>query len=197
MLFRSEYDLAGFAVGVVDKSKIINGSGTEVGDAVIGLPSTGLHSNGFSLARKVFLEKMGWSVDQSIPQLGKTLGEELLTPTKIYVKAVLDLLAKVTVRGMAHITGGGLPENLPRCLPAGLGAVINRNAWTIPTVFTLLQELGQVPESDMFRTFNMGIGYVVVVPKAQASEAMATLKESGETPVLLGEITADAGVRFE
>lgn len=192
-----EYDLAGFAVGVVDKGKIINGSGTQVGDAVIGLPSTGLHSNGFSLARKVFFEKMGWTVDQHIPQLGKTLGEELLSPTKIYVKAVLDLLTKVTVRGMAHITGGGLLENLPRCLPAGYGALLNRNAWTIPTVFTLLQELGQVPETDMFRTFNMGIGFVVVVPKSQAREAMAALQESGEAPVMLGEITADEGVRFQ
>ncbi|MDW7650405.1 MAG: phosphoribosylformylglycinamidine cyclo-ligase [Bacillota bacterium] len=191
-----EYDLAGFAVGVVNKPDIIDGTQTIKGDAVIGLPSTGLHSNGYSLARKVFFEKTGWSADKMIPEFGKTLGEELLNPTKIYVRPLLAVLGKVAVRGMAHITGGGLPENLPRCLPEGLGARINRSAWDVPPVFTLLQKLGDVPEPDMFRTFNMGIGFVLVVAGEDASEALAILKEAGESPVVLGEITGQDGVQI-
>ncbi|MCL4462901.1 MAG: phosphoribosylformylglycinamidine cyclo-ligase [Firmicutes bacterium] len=191
-----EYDLAGFAVGVVDRQKIINGSRSQVGDLVIGLPSTGLHSNGFSLARKIFFEGAGWSLDRYIPELGKTLGEELLTPTKIYVRPVLNLLAKTAVRGMAHITGGGLLENVPRCLPPGLGVSLERQAWTIPPVFALLQRLGDVSEDEMFRTFNMGIGFVLVIAKDALEIVMTLLREAGEAPLLLGEVVPKEGVRL-
>lgn len=191
-----EYDLAGFAVGVADRAKIVDGSGTQAGDAVIGLPSAGLHSNGFSLARKVLFDKAGWTVETHVPEVGKLLGEELLTPTKIYVRTVLDVLAQVRIRGMAHITGGGIPENVPRCLPENLGVVLDRNAWQVPALFTLLQTIGRVPEEDMFRTFNMGVGYVLVVPAEDADKTVAILKESGEDPFLLGEVAAGSGVRF-
>jgi phosphoribosylformylglycinamidine cyclo-ligase len=191
-----EYDLAGFAVGVVDRQKIINGRRSQVGDLVIGLPSTGLHSNGFSLARKIFFEGAGWSLDRYIPELGKTLGEELLTPTKIYVRPVLNLLAKTAVRGMAHITGGGLLENVPRCLPPGLGVSLERQAWTIPPVFALLQRLGDVSEDEMFRTFNMGIGFVLVIAKDALEIVMTLLREAGEAPLLLGEVVPKEGVRL-
>lgn len=191
-----EYDLAGFAVGVVDRQKIINGRRSQVGDLVIGLPSTGLHSNGFSLARKIFFEGAGWSLDRYIPELGKTLGEELLTPTKIYVRPVLNLLTKTAVRGMAHITGGGLLENVPRCLPPGLGVSLERQAWTIPPVFALLQRLGDVSEDEMFRTFNMGIGFVLVIAKDALEIVMTLLREAGEAPLLLGEVVPKEGVRL-
>lgn len=191
-----EYDLAGFAVGVLDRKKIVDGSTTVPGDVVIGLPSTGLHSNGFSLARKVLLEKAGYTVDTHISELGKRLGEELLTPTKIYVQAVLAVLAKVNVRGMAHITGGGLPENIPRCLPDGLGVTLSEQAWTVPQIFTLIQMLGDVPKEDMFRTFNMGIGYTLIVPQDEATLAMEILQNAKEAPVLLGEVTSEAGVQI-
>lgn len=191
-----EYDLAGFAVGVADRQKIVDGSGTEPGDVVIGLPASGLHSNGFSLARKVLFDKAGWTVATYVDELGKTLGEELLTPTKIYVRSVLDVLTKATVRGMAHITGGGLPENVPRCLPQGLGVALDRQAWQVPPVFSLIQKLGDVPEEDLFRTFNMGIGFVFIIKKGDADNAMTALKDAGETPVLLGEVVDREGVRL-
>ncbi len=191
-----EYDLAGFAVGVVDRQKIVDGSGSQVGDVLIGLPATGLHSNGFSLVRKIFFESAGWSLDRYVPELGKPLGVELLTPTKIYVRTVLELLAKITVRGMAHITGGGLLENVPRCLPPGLGVSINRQAWTVPSVFALLQRLGDVLEDEMFRTFNMGIGFVLVIAKGDAETVMTLLREAGEAPLLLGEVVPREGVRL-
>lgn len=191
-----EYDLAGFAVGVVDRQKLINGSGSQAGDLVIGLPASGLHSNGFSLARKIFFESAGWSLDRYIPELGKTLGEELLTPTKIYVRPVLNLLAKSAARGMAHITGGGLPENVPRCLPPGLGVSLERQAWPVPPVFALLQRLGDVSADEMFRTFNMGIGFVLIISKDDADKVFALLKEAGEAPLLLGEVVPKEGVRL-
>ncbi|MBS4007738.1 MAG: phosphoribosylformylglycinamidine cyclo-ligase [Clostridium sp.] len=191
-----EYDLAGFAVGVVERQKLVNGSGSQAGDSLIGLPASGLHSNGFSLARKIFFESARWSLDSYIAELGKTLGEELLTPTKIYVRSVLNLLAKITVRGMAHITGGGLPENVPRCLPPGLGVSLERQAWTVPPVFALLQRLGDVSQDEMFRTFNMGIGFVLVIAKDDTDRAMTILGEMGETPLLLGEVVKGEGVRL-
>lgn len=189
-----EYDLAGFGVGVVERSRIVNGRGMEPGDVLVGLPSSGLHSNGFSLARKLFFDKANWTVERFIPELGRTLGEELLTPTRIYVRAVLELLDQVTVRGMAHITGGGLPENVPRCLPAGMGAVVYKSAWSVPPVFSLLQYLGDVPDGEMFRTFNMGIGFVLVVPAAEADQVMSVLRRCGETPVVVGEIVPGSGL---
>lgn len=191
-----EYDLAGFAVGVADKGAIIDGTGTREGDIVIGLPSTGLHSNGFSLARKVLFDKAGWTVDTHVEELGRMLGEELLTPTRIYVRSVLTLLSTVPVRGMAHITGGGLPENVPRCLPDGLGVLLDRTSWDVPAIFRLIEKLGGVPEDDMFRTFNMGVGFVLVVPGEEAERAVTLLRDHHESPFILGEVVRGSGVSF-
>ena len=192
-----EYDLAGFAVGVVERREIIDGGQIKPGDVVIGLPSSGLHSNGYSLARKVLLEKASLHPDTHQPELGKTLGEELLTPTKIYVKPILHLLAQVPVGGMAHITGGGLPENLPRILPPGLGVQLDKKAWTVPPIFSLIQQLGAVPEAEMYRTFNMGIGFVCLVAPAEAEKACTALEQAGEQPVIIGQVVHGAGVRLE
>ena len=158
-----EYDLAGFAVGVVDKKKILNPKSMEVGDVIIALPSSGVHSNGFSLVRKVF--KVGEAdISKPIPELdGKSIGETLLTPTKIYVKPILALLESVTVRAISHITGGGFYENIPRSLPEGMADKIDRNALKILPIFKLIQEVGNIPERDMFNTFNMGVGMSVIV----------------------------------
>lgn len=191
-----EYDLAGFAVGVVERSKIIDGRQVRPGDVAIGLPSSGLHSNGFSLVRKVLLEKAALSLDTFLPELGKTLGEELLTPTKIYVKTLLHLLSRVEVKGMAHITGGGLPENLPRSLPEGLGIKLQKKAWTPQPIFSLIQKLGGVPEEDLYRTFNMGIGFVCLVARDVADKACAYLEKAGERPVIIGEVVTGSGVHL-
>ena len=192
----NEYDLAGFAVGVVERSKIIDGREVKPEDVVIGLPSTGLHSNGFSLARKILLEIAGFRPDTFLPELGKTLGEELLTPTRIYVKSLLNLVTRVPVKAMAHITGGGLPENLPRSLPEGLGVMLNKKAWTPQPVFTLLQQLGDLTEAELYRTFNMGIGFVCLVAKEHADQACAVLRENGEKPLIIGEVVTGDGVRL-
>ncbi|HHT47720.1 MAG TPA: phosphoribosylformylglycinamidine cyclo-ligase [Firmicutes bacterium] len=192
----NEYDLAGFAVGVVERSKIIDGREVKPEDVVIGLPSTGLHSNGFSLARKILLEIAGFRPDTFLPELGKTLGEELLTPTRIYVKSLLNLVTRVPVKAMAHITGGGLPENLPRSLPEGLGVMLNKKAWTPQPVFTLLQQLGDLTEAELYRTFNMGIGFVCLVAKEHADQACAVLRENGEKPLIIGEVVTSDGVRL-
>ena len=183
-----EYDLAGFAVGVVDKSKILNPKSMTVGDVVIALPSSGVHSNGFSLVRKVF--GIGTN-DITVPVAelsGKSVGETLLTPTKIYVKPVLSLLEKVNVRSISHITGGGFYENIPRSLPAGFGAKIDRAALKILPIFDLIAKVGNIPERDMFNTFNMGVGMSVVVPKNEADLAISTLKENGVDAYIIGEI---------
>jgi phosphoribosylformylglycinamidine cyclo-ligase len=191
-----EYDLAGFAVGVAERAHIVDGAGVRAGDVLIGLPSSGLHSNGYSLARHVFLTQAGWTVERFVPELGRTLGEELLEPTRIYARAVLAVLSGVPVRGMAHITGGGLVENLPRCLPDGLGAVLDRPAWEVPPVFSLLQSLGKVDEQEMMRTFNMGLGLILVVPANAADKASHLLREAGERPLVVGEVASGAGVSF-
>jgi len=192
-----EYDVAGFAVGVVERSQVVDGSTIQVGDVLIGLPSSGLHSNGYSLARQVFFTQAGWTVERHVPEFGRTLGEELLEPTRIYARPVLALLAGVPVRGMAHITGGGLVENVPRCLPAGLGALLDRQAWELPSVFSVLQSLGSVPEAEMLRTFNMGLGLVLVVPAEGADLAQTLLREAGEKPVVVGEVVEGEGVCFK
>ncbi|HHW61081.1 MAG TPA: phosphoribosylformylglycinamidine cyclo-ligase [Syntrophomonadaceae bacterium] len=186
-----EYDLAGFAVGAVEKSEVINGSHIQAGDTIIGLPSSGLHSNGFSLVRKVLLEKAGYSLDRYIAALGKTLGEELITPTRIYVSIIQKLLPEVPIHGMAHITGGGIPENLQRILPAGLGAVIDEQAWEKPPIFSLLQELGGVSKQDMYRTFNMGIGYIMVLAPDHLDKALKCLRFNEEKYIVLGKISQD------
>ncbi|NLM52911.1 MAG: phosphoribosylformylglycinamidine cyclo-ligase [Firmicutes bacterium] len=192
-----EYDLAGFAVGVVERSQLIDGSKVQEKDVLIGLAASGLHSNGFSLARKVFFHKANWKPDAYIAEFGKTLGEELLTPTRIYVKGILSLLQEVQINGMAHITGGGLVENVPRCLPQGLGAVIETKAWTVPPVFQVLEKLGAIERQEMYRTFNMGIGFVLVVRPDAADKAVTLLQSLGETPYLLGEVVSGSGVTFK
>lgn len=183
-----EYDLAGFCVGVVDRAAIIDGSMIKAGDRLIGLASSGLHSNGYSLVRKALLELAGLKLDSWIDELQGTLGEVLLTPTRIYVKPVMKVLAEYPVLGLAHITGGGLVENVPRILPDGLAAVIDRAAWPVPAVFDLVRRAGNVSEREMYRTFNMGIGMVLVVRAGDADGVVRLLKESGETPFLIGEI---------
>ncbi|NPA13029.1 MAG: phosphoribosylformylglycinamidine cyclo-ligase [Aquificae bacterium] len=180
-----EYDLAGFSVGVVEKEKLVDGSKTEEGDILIGLPSSGIHSNGYSLVRKI-VEIKGLSYDQYIPEFGKTLGEELLTPTKIYVKPILKLADEIEIKGIAHITGGGIPGNLIRVINDGLKAVIHRDRWEIPPVFKWIQKGGDVPDEEMFKTFNMGIGMVVIVKPEDKDKAVSILKEAGENPVEIG-----------
>ncbi|PKM43367.1 MAG: phosphoribosylformylglycinamidine cyclo-ligase [Firmicutes bacterium HGW-Firmicutes-8] len=183
-----EYDLAGFVVGVVDRVKIIDGSKITAGDMVIGLPSSGLHSNGYSLARKALLEAGGWQVGSFVKELGRTVGEEMLEPTRIYVRQILPLLEKYEIRGMAHITGGGLSENIPRILPAGCKVVLNPLAWPGKPVFSLIQKTGNIAVEEMNRTFNMGIGMVLVVPAAQAEAVMADLGGRGEKAYLIGKV---------
>ncbi len=188
MMAEDDYDLAGFSVGVVDKSKIIDNSAMAAGDAVIALPSSGVHSNGFSLVRRVFNVEHA-DLKSPVEALGgRGLGEALLTPTRIYVKPILALLEQVAVRGISHITGGGFYENIPRCLPDGKQAVIDRASVDVLPIFQLIAKKGGISERDMFNTFNMGVGMSVVVPGDQADRAVALLKEQGEEAYLLGEI---------
>ena len=181
-----EYDLAGFAVGVVDRSKVLDNSSVKAGDAVIALPSSGVHSNGFSLVRKVF---EGSDMTSPREELGgKSLGETLLTPTKIYVKPVLALTEAVTVKAISHITGGGFYENIPRSIPKGLGAKIQKSSLRIPPVFGLIAKESGVPERDMFNTFNMGVGMSIVVAAEDAERALRVLADAGEDAYVIGEI---------
>ena len=184
----NEYDLAGFAVGVVDEEKIIDHNAMRAGDAIIALPSSGVHSNGFSLVRKVFDIEHADLTSPREALGGRSLGETLLTPTKIYVKPILSLLESVDVRGISHITGGGFYENIPRCIPAGLCARIEKRAVKTPPIFDLIRETGGIDERDMFNTFNMGVGMCVIVPEAQAAKALELLKRAGEDAYVLGEI---------
>jgi len=185
-----EYDLAGFAVGIVDKKKVIDNSKMAVGDVVIALASTGIHSNGFSLCRKVF------DIDNNNPELykpcaelgGATIGETLLTPTKIYVKSVLALLEQVAVKGISHITGGGFYENIPRSIPDGLGAKIDKSAVRVLPIFDLIAKTGSIPERDMYNTYNMGVGMSIVVAKEDVEKALEILTANGETAYVIGEI---------
>jgi phosphoribosylformylglycinamidine cyclo-ligase len=186
-----EYDLAGFAVGVVERSRLINGSTIKDGDLLIGLPSSGLHSNGYSLARKVLLEKAGLKLDSYVETLGKTLGEALITPTRIYVKTILALVEEVEINGMAHITGGGIGENLQRILPAGMGAVIEAGVINTPPIFKLIEELGRVPQEEMFRTFNMGIGFILAISPQQYDKALEHLHAKKEKPIVIGKVSRD------
>lgn len=185
-----EYDLAGFTVGVVDKEKLINGNSIKADDVLIGLPSTGLHSNGFSLARKVLLEDAGLKLDQHIDDFAKTLGEELITPTRIYVKNILELINEVEVKGMAHITGGGIAENLQRILPDGLGAVVEKSKIDILPIFQMIEKLGNIETQEMFRTFNMGIGLIIVTSSHQCDKVLKCLHIKGEKPIVIGRVTA-------
>ncbi len=190
-----DYDLAGFSVGVVDKDKIIDPSKQKAGDVMIAIKSSGVHSNGFSLVRKVF-DVSEESLAKTYDELGgKTLGEVLLTPTRIYVKAIMNLLEKVNVKSISHITGGGFYENIPRSLPKGLSAKISRKDVQVLPIFDLIAKTGNIPERDMFNTFNMGVGMTVVVDKADADKAIEAIKAAGEDAYVLGElIEADYGV---
>jgi len=192
-----EYDLAGFAVGVVEKQNVIDGSNIKPGDVLVGLPSSGLHSNGYSLIRKLIFELNDLSTVHVPVELGVTVGEELLRPTRIYVKAVLPLVKEALIKGMVHVTGGGFIENIPRVLPEGLGVSIKLGSWPILPVFSWLQQLGGVEICEMFRTFNMGIGFVLVVSSEQADLVVDRLASSGEKAYIIGQVEAGAGVRFE
>lgn len=183
-----EYDVAGFVVGVVDKSKIITGEGIDEGDLIIGLPSSGLHSNGFSLVRKLVLEKLGLSLDQFYPELGKTLGEELLTPTRIYRDPVYEIIEKFQVKGMSHITGGGFYENIPRMLPKGFRAKIDIGTINTPSIFKLIQSWGNIDEEEMYGTFNMGVGMVLAASPSEADRIIGFLEGKGEESYVLGEV---------
>lgn len=182
-----EYDLAGFAVGVVDKDKILKPDEQKAGDVMIAIKSSGVHSNGFSLVRKVFTVNES-NLARHYSDLGSTLGETLLTPTKIYVKAVQSLLSAVKVKSISHITGGGFYENIPRSLPKGISAKIERNAVDVLPIFNLIAEAGKIPERDMFNTFNMGVGMTVVVDKNDADKAVEAVKAAGEEAYILGEL---------
>jgi len=189
-----EYDLAGFVVGVVEKHKLITGKKIRPGDVVIGLPSSGLHSNGYSLVRKVFFERAGLSPAEPLPSFGieRPLADELLEPTRIYAKAVREVMryyrVKQILRGMAHITGGGLVENIPRILPQGRAVRLHSERWRRHPIFNAVQQMGQVPTDEMYRVFNMGIGFVVVVPPYFAQSVVRKFQKAGEDPVVIGEV---------
>ncbi len=186
-----EYDVAGFTVGIVDKKKIIDGSKICDGDVVLGLPSTGVHSNGFSLARKVLLEHAGLKMDEEVEVLGGAkLGDVILTPTKIYVKTILDLIEKAEIKGMAHITGGGLLENVPRVLPEGAQVQIDSTTWPVLPIFKLIQEKGNVEKREMFRTFNMGIGFVLICDAENAEKVKAACAAMEQPVYQIGAVVA-------
>ncbi len=192
-----EYDLAGFAVGVVEKEKIPNPKTIVSGDLLIGLPSSGLHSNGYSLARRVLLEMRGLRLGDRISELGRTLGEELLEPTRIYAKVLQTLLRHHPIKGIAHITGGGIPGNLPRILPRGRRAWIQRRSWPVPPIFDLIRRFGGVSQTEMDRTFNNGLGIILVVGKRNVDGVGRTLKKMGEKYYLIGEVRkGEGGVTF-
>jgi phosphoribosylformylglycinamidine cyclo-ligase len=194
---KGEYDLSGFAVGLVDRDKVIDGSCIKPGDALIGIASNGLHSNGYSLARKVFFDSRRMKISKYLPELGCSLGEELLRPTTIYVRAFNALRKKIDIKGMAHITGGGIPGNLPRIFPAGVAAVIEERSWPEQPIFPLIEKLGRVPHRDMRRTFNMGIGMIMVVDGRKQGKAIDILGKSGFHAYPIGRTEKGAsGVRY-
>jgi phosphoribosylformylglycinamidine cyclo-ligase len=184
----NEYDLAGFAVGVVDNSKIVDGSEIRPGNPIIGIASSGLHSNGYSLVRKICFEVLGLTVESHVPELGKTLGEELITPTRIYSETIQHLVRDLPIQGLAHITGGGIMDNIIRVIPQACGIAIRKGSWDIPPIFPFLKAAGNVDEKEMMRTFNNGIGLVVVVPEENAQEVLNRLTGSGEKAWIIGEV---------
>ena len=187
-----EYDIAGFSVGVAERSKLITPARVKAGDVLLGLPSSGVHSNGYSLVRKIVFERKGFKGDEYIEELGQTIGEELLTPTRLYPRICLPLIRAFDIHGMVHITGGGFYENIPRALPEHMGAEVNGAAWTIPPVFRLLQEWGNVDWTEMYRTFNMGIGMVLIVSSDEADRITAQLNAQNETVYHIGHVTEGA-----
>jgi phosphoribosylaminoimidazole synthetase len=192
-----EYDIAGFCVGIVEKENFLPKKDIAIGDVVLGIPSSGIHSNGFSLVRKICFDHKKMAIDAWIPELESTLGEVLLTPTRLYPKLILPLLEKFKIKGLIHITGGGFYDNIPRILPEGLGVKITKS-WKIPAIFSLLQEWGNVDEREMYRTFNMGIGMMLVLPKEDATKMIAEFKNKGEAIYEIGEvISGDRNVLIE
>ncbi len=192
---KGEYDLSGFSVGVVDQKKIINGSGIKEGDILIGLASSGIHSNGYSLVRKLFFDIKKFRPKKKIKELGCSLGEELLKPTKIYVKSVLKLMKSNRIKGIAHITGGGITENLPRVLPkkSQLTCVIKKGSWPVLTIFNLIQNMGSVTDREMYTTFNMGVGMVIIINKTDQKKVLRQLKGMGENAYIIGSIEKGRG----
>jgi phosphoribosylformylglycinamidine cyclo-ligase len=186
-----EYDVAGFIVGAVDRSRVIDGRSIEVGDVLIGLPSSGLHTNGYSLVRRVVFDVLGLEIDSHVPDLGETVGDALLRPHRSYLRVIQPMLGSGLIKGLAHITGGGMTDNLPRILPAGTAARIVRSSWRVPPIFRWIGEAGSVPEYDLRRTLNMGIGLIIAATRANADKVSAGLLEAGEAnSIVIGEITA-------
>ena len=196
MYGEEDYDIAGFAVGAVEKSDIITGEHTRPGDVVIGLASSGVHSNGFSLVRKIVLKDHQLDLNTKFDELQDSLGNTLLTPTRIYVRPVLEVLKQIHVHGIAHITGGGFDENMPRCLNAGLGIRIRQGSWTIPPVFDVLQRLSGMDRRQMFNVFNMGIGMILVVDRADEKQTLDVLRQQGETAWTIGEVVEGEGIEL-
>lgn len=190
----NEYDLAGFAVGIAEKSHLITGEAIKAGDILIGLASNGLHSNGYSLVRKILLKDKPFDLEKSYGDFTMTLGEELLRPTRIYVKTVLSLLKNEQIHGMAHITGGGFYENIPRMLPNGLGAIIDCDKWEVPPIFSFVETEGQVSKKEMYHTFNMGIGLVLAISEEKVPSVMNALAKLGERAYEIGRVTKESGI---
>lgn len=193
MYKENEYDLAGFAVGIAEKSKLITGEHIQEGDVIIGLSSSGIHANGYSLVRQII---KGLDLNKTYPGLSRPLGEAIMTPTKIYAKSVAALLKEYEVKGIAHITGGGFYENFPRMMPDGLGVEIDRTSFNVPEIFTFLQQTGNLEEEEMYGVFNMGIGMALVMDKEDAEQAVTLLQETGETAQMIGKVAANEGVHF-
>ncbi len=185
---KGEYDLAGFVVGILEEDRMIDGSGIRVGDRLIGIASSGLHSNGFSLVRKVLLERHKLNLRKRVAEIGEKLGETLLRPTRIYVKTILNLLKDFSPHGIAHITGGGITGNLPRILPKGCKAIVRKGTWDVPPIFPFLQERGNISEDEMYKTFNNGIGMILVVPSKDAQNMVTRLRALGVKSFIIGEI---------
>ncbi|CEO16076.1 phosphoribosylaminoimidazole synthetase [[Clostridium] sordellii] len=188
MYSKEDYDLAGFSVGIADKNKIISGQNVKVGDTLIGIASSGIHSNGYSFIRKIFLEEYKYELNQYIEELEMTLGEALLVPTKIYVKLVMNLIEKYDLKAIAHITGGGVIENIPRVIPKGLGIDINKNSWEKPPIFKMIEEFNSIDEIELHKSFNMGIGLVIVVDSDKSEEITKFINEGEEKAFIIGEV---------
>ncbi|MGA2315898.1 MAG: phosphoribosylformylglycinamidine cyclo-ligase [Thermodesulfobacteriota bacterium] len=185
---KGEYDLAGFAVGIVEDSQLIDGSGVTVGDKLIGIASSGLHSNGYSLVRKVILDQHKMDLEKRVEEIGELLGEELLRPTRIYVKTILNLTRDFSIGGIAHITGGGITGNLPRIIPKGCKAIVHRGAWDIPPIFSFVKEKGKISEEEMLRTFNNGIGVILIVRPKEVEDILGRLRSLSEKAFIIGEV---------
>ncbi len=196
MYSEEDYDIAGFTVGAAEKSQLVTGEEIKEGHVLVGLASSGIHSNGYSLVRKVFLEKQGLSLDARIEGFEKSLGETLLEPTKIYVKPVLAALKEFSIKGMSHITGGGFIENIPRMLPEGLGVTIREGSWDVPVVFEKIEEYGEIPRHEMYNIFNMGIGFVLAVEKDVAEDLVSFFNGQGEKASVIGTVVKGNGVQI-